>query len=113
MQNIFYISIGSNIKKEKNIKKCAALLKKRFKKIRFSSVFETKPERKRTKIKSGPRTIDLDLIIWNKKTVGMEAGKFYSLLGLKEIINYGEAEKKLEKMVLRQRKKKTTAIKLN
>ena len=147
MKNVFYISIGSNIKKEKNIKKCARFLKKEFKKISFSRVFETKPvgfqnqenflnavaraetkksifrvkkglaqiekklKRKRTKIKSGPRTIDLDIIIWNKKTVDKNAAASYNLPGLREVLVFGEADKKIEKKLAKlQKMPKATRI---
>ena len=135
LKNTFYVSIGSNINKEENIKKCKKLLKLEFEKILFSKVYETKPvgyqkqedflnaicriesnksnneviiilkqtekklKRKKTKIKSGPRTIDLDLIIWNKKNSHTSATQSYNLVGLKEILVKGEAEKSIEKLL--------------
>lgn len=38
-----YIAIGSNINKKKNIRKCIDILKKKFKVIRLSSIYETSP----------------------------------------------------------------------
>ncbi len=38
-----FLGIGSNIKKEKNLRKCIALLKKKFSVKKISSVYETKP----------------------------------------------------------------------
>lgn len=146
MKNVFYISIGSNIEKEKNMKKCFALLRKGFGTIVFSRVFETKPVgfkeqenffnavcrvetknsfedtkrylkeiekqfgRKKTAIKSGPRTMDLDILIRNKKTVNKDAVQEYNLIGLKDVLLEGESEKKISELVLRQKPKKSVDV---
>lgn len=99
-----YISIGSNINPEENIKKCLALLKSDFTILSISNYYETKPygyakqtnfinfavkistnlephklleklqliekklDRKRV-IKNSPRTIDLDILLYNSDII--------------------------------------------
>jgi len=115
--NTIYISIGSNIEKEKNIKKIRYNLKKTFKKINFSPIFETPFQgrgnqdnyynlcgkieteknllelkklfrkiegefgRTRGKRKDAPRTMDIDLLLFNK------------MIDSQENLPYGKMEK--------------------
>ncbi len=99
-----YISIGSNIGPEENIKKCLDMLKSEFGVIAISPIYETRPygyenqsnfinlavkirttmtplqllkklqgiEKKlgrERRVKNGPRTIDLDLILYGDKII--------------------------------------------
>ena len=60
--------------------------------------------RKRGPIKSGPRTIDLDLLVWNKKQSDEDAGKEYNLHGLKDVFEQWGLPFALEKKVLAHKK---------
>src|SRR3989338_996480 len=83
--NFAIISLGSNIEPEKNIRKSKAILSAEFRVLRETVPVKTKPMefkqqqelnkklketekllgRIKTENKAGPRTIDLDAVVWN------------------------------------------------
>lgn len=102
-----YISIGSNINAEENIKKCLGILESEFELVSKSSCYETKPYGyenqpdfinlaikikvaikpmellkklqsienglgKKRKVKNGPRTIDLDILLYGSEVINDE-----------------------------------------
>ena len=84
-----FLNAVCRVGSSKSIRRVKSILKK----------IEGLLERKRIKVKSGPRTIDLDLIIWNKKAVNKSVTAKYNLPGLRQVLIKDGAPKTVVKKV--------------